>query len=96
MCFRLLPETLYLAVNIINRFLSARAMSLAKLQLLALCVCFPLPRLRRSWHHPQLTSSTVPTHRIKAEILQAEKYILEPRCVLLFSDDVRHLIKSLH
>jgi Cyclin, N-terminal domain len=33
--FRLLSETLYLAVNIIDRFLSARVVSLAKLKLAA-------------------------------------------------------------
>jgi hypothetical protein len=53
--FRLLPETLYLAVNVIDRFLSARVVSLAKLQLvgitcmlLAAKVCTPpLPFSRR-------------------------------------------------
>lgn len=34
--FRLLPETLYLAVNIIDRFLSLRVVSLSKVQLVGL------------------------------------------------------------
>jgi G2/mitotic-specific cyclin 1/2 len=35
-CSRPIPETLYLAVNIIDRFLSARVVSLAKLQLVSI------------------------------------------------------------
>jgi len=63
--FRLLPETLYLAVNIIDRFLSARVVSLAKLQLVGImcmflaakgrrncgALCNELPLLRRLFIH---------------------------------------------
>jgi len=42
--FHLMPETLFLAVNIIDRFFSARVVSLAKLQLVA----SSHPRPRRS------------------------------------------------
>ncbi|KAG1732525.1 cyclin-like protein [Suillus lakei] len=38
--FRLLPETLFLCVNIIDRFLSARVVSLAKLQLVGIACLF--------------------------------------------------------
>ncbi|KAJ3086890.1 G2/mitotic-specific cyclin, partial [Physocladia obscura] len=38
--FRLLPETLYLAVNIIDRFLSLRVVSLVKLQLVGITSMF--------------------------------------------------------
>lgn len=38
--FRLLPETLFLCVNIIDRFLSARVVSLAKLQLVGVTCMF--------------------------------------------------------
>ncbi|KAF6757755.1 g2/mitotic-specific cyclin cdc13 [Ephemerocybe angulata] len=38
--FRLLPETLFLCVNIIDRFLSARVVSLAKLQLVGITCLF--------------------------------------------------------
>ncbi|KAH9974140.1 cyclin-like protein [Lactifluus volemus] len=38
--FRLLPETLYFTVNIIDRFLSARVVSLAKLQLVGITCMF--------------------------------------------------------
>lgn len=35
--FQLLPETLYLAINLMDRFMSLRKVSMAKLQLLAVC-----------------------------------------------------------
>ncbi|EGN93420.1 hypothetical protein SERLA73DRAFT_64108, partial [Serpula lacrymans var. lacrymans S7.3] len=38
--FRLLPETLFLCVNLIDRFLSARVVSLAKLQLVGITCLF--------------------------------------------------------
>lgn len=38
--FKLLPETLFLCVNIIDRFLSARVVSLAKLQLVGVTCMF--------------------------------------------------------
>lgn len=38
--FRLLPETLFLAVNIIDRFLSLRVCSLPKLQLVGITALF--------------------------------------------------------
>ena len=47
--FRLLPETLFLCVSIIGRFLSARVVSLAKLQLVGItCLLLP-PRSKRSF-----------------------------------------------
>src|SRR5215471_5676703 len=38
--FRLLPETLFLAINLIDRFLSACVVSLAKLQLVGITCMF--------------------------------------------------------
>ena len=38
--FRLLPETLFLAVNIIDRFLSNRVLSLVKFQLVGVTAMF--------------------------------------------------------
>jgi G2/mitotic-specific cyclin 1/2 len=39
-CFCLMPETLFLAVNILDYFLSTRIVSLAKLQLVGItCLC---------------------------------------------------------
>ena len=39
-CFHLMPETLFLTVNIINCFLSAQVVSLAKLQLVGITCLF--------------------------------------------------------
>src|SRR4051794_22875269 len=38
--FRLLPETLFLAINVVDRFLSLRVVSLQKLQLVGLTSLF--------------------------------------------------------
>ena len=38
--FRLMPETLFLCINIIDRFLSVRVVSLAKLQLVGITCLF--------------------------------------------------------
>ncbi|KAH9077906.1 cyclin-like protein [Lactarius deliciosus] len=67
MRFRLLPETLYLAINIIDRFLSARVVSLAKLQLVEEIVA------------PSAVNFLycADSSYTEAEILQAEKYILK-------------------
>ena len=46
MRFRLLPDTLFLAVNIIDRFLSARVVSLAKLQLVGITCMFVAAKVR--------------------------------------------------
>ena len=48
-CFRLLLETLYVAVNIIDCFLSARVVSFAKLQLVSI-TCMFLKACRRMLH----------------------------------------------
>ncbi|KAH8979142.1 hypothetical protein EDB86DRAFT_2933105 [Lactarius hatsudake] len=55
-----LPLPLYLAVNIIDGFLSAQVMSLVKLQLVGIrCVVFG------PWCHLQSISSIVPTHFVQ-------------------------------
>ena len=38
--FKLLPETLFMCVNLIDRFLSARVVSLAKLQVVGVACMF--------------------------------------------------------
>ncbi|KAF8273709.1 cyclin-like protein [Lactarius quietus] len=78
MRFRLLPETLYLAVNIIDRFLSARVVSLAKLQLVGITCMFLAAKVEEI-----VAPSAVnflycaDSSYTEAEILQAEKYILK-------------------
>jgi hypothetical protein len=76
--FRLLPETLFLAVNIIDRFLSARVVSLAKLQLVGVACMFIAAKVEEiiapsagNFLYCADSSYT------ETEILQAEKYILK-------------------
>ncbi|TFK20644.1 A/B/D/E cyclin [Coprinopsis marcescibilis] len=76
--FRLLPETLFLAVNIIDRFLSARVVSLAKLQLVGITCLFIASKVEEIispgvGHFLSVADSTYTA----AEILQAERYVLK-------------------
>lgn len=76
--FRLLPETLFLCTNIIDRFLSARVVSLAKLQLVGVTCMFIAAKFE------EVVAPSV-THFLKCadssytenEILQAERYVLK-------------------
>lgn len=76
--FRLLPETLFLCVNIIDRFLSHRVVSLAKLQLVGITCMFIAAKVEEivapsasNFLYCADASYTEP------EILQAERYILK-------------------
>jgi hypothetical protein len=76
--FRLLPETLFLAVNIIDRFLSTRVVSLAKLQLVGITCMFIAAKFEEIvapsvMHFLQCADSSYN----ESEILQAEKYVLK-------------------
>ncbi|KAG2351956.1 cyclin-like protein [Suillus spraguei] len=66
--FRLLPETLFLCVNIIDRFLSARVVSLAKLQLVGITIVAPSVS-----HFLHCADSSY----TESEILLAERYVLK-------------------
>lgn len=75
--FRLLPETLFLTVNLVDRFLSARVVSLAKLQLVGLTCLFIAAK------YEEVICPTVSNFLFMAdggytdeEILSAEKYVL--------------------
>lgn len=77
-CFRLMPETLFLAINIINRFLAARVVSLAKLQLVGITCPFIASKVE------EIVSPSIlhflycaDSSYTKSEILQAEKYVLK-------------------
>jgi len=76
--FRLLPETLFLCVNIIDRFLSARVVSLAKLQLVGITCMFIAAKFEEvispSVSHFLLCADSSYT---ESEILQAERYVLK-------------------
>ncbi|KAG8736690.1 G2/mitotic-specific cyclin [Ceratobasidium sp. 414] len=75
--FRLLPETLFLATNIIDRFLSLRIVSLIKLQLVGITSLFVASKYEEIMapsvqNFLQVSDSGY----TEQEILQAEKYIL--------------------
>ncbi|KAI9819751.1 MAG: G2/mitotic-specific cyclin [Phylliscum demangeonii] len=75
--FHLLPETLFLAVNIIDRFLSAKVVQLARLQLVGVTAMFIASK------YEEVMSPHVSNFRHVAddgfseqEILSAERYVL--------------------
>src|SRR5436190_1109389 len=75
--FRLLPETLFLAVNIIDRFLSIRVVSLVKLQLVGITGLFIAAK------YEELLAPSIKNFIYMAdngyteeEILKAERYVL--------------------
>jgi G2/mitotic-specific cyclin 2 len=76
--FRLLPETLFLCVNVIDRFLSARVVSLAKLQLVGITCMFMAAKFEEicapSVKHFLMCADSTYT---ESEILQAERYVLK-------------------
>ncbi|ETS64169.1 hypothetical protein PaG_01405 [Moesziomyces aphidis] len=76
--FRLLPETLYLAVNIIDRFLSRRTISLSKLQLIGVTAMFIASK------YEEVMCPSIQNFYYLAdggytdlEILRAERYVLK-------------------
>ncbi|KAJ7627602.1 g2/mitotic-specific cyclin cdc13 [Mycena polygramma] len=76
--FRLLPETLFLAVNIIDRFLSARVVSLAKLQLVGVTCMFIAAKFEEVIA-PSVSQfqEIADSSYTESEILQAERYVLK-------------------
>ena len=76
--FRLLPETLFLCVNIIDRFLSARVVSLAKLQLVGITCMFIAAKVEEIVA-PSASNFLycADSSYTESEILQAERYVLK-------------------
>ncbi|KAF7323910.1 Cyclin N-terminal domain-containing protein [Mycena kentingensis (nom. inval.)] len=76
--FRLLPETLFLCVNIIDRFLSARVVSLAKLQLVGVTCMFIASKFEEIVA-PSVNQflESADSSYTETEILQAERYVLK-------------------
>ncbi|KAI9568653.1 cyclin-like protein [Boletus coccyginus] len=76
--FRLLPETFFLCVNIIDRFLSSRVVSLAKLQLVGITCLFISSKVEEivapSVSHFLHCADSSYT---ESEILLAERYVLK-------------------
>ncbi|OBZ77405.1 G2/mitotic-specific cyclin cdc13 [Grifola frondosa] len=76
--FRLLPETLFLCINLVDRFLSARVVSLVKLQLVGITCLFIAAKVE------EIVAPSASNFIYCAEasydendILQAERYVLK-------------------
>ncbi|KAI8369298.1 cyclin-like protein [Radiomyces spectabilis] len=76
--FQLLPETLYLAVNMIDRFLSARPIALGKLQLVGVTALFIATKFEEI-AAPNVTEFLSMTDKtVKAsDLLKAERFMLQ-------------------
>lgn len=75
--FRLLPETLFLAVNIVDRFLSAKIVELDKLQLVGVTAMFIAAKYEEVFSPGvQYFRSVADDGFTEEEILQAERYVL--------------------
>ncbi|KAL4073501.1 cyclin-like protein [Scleroderma citrinum] len=76
--FRLLPETLFLCINIIDRFLSARVVSLAKLQLVGI-TCLLIAAKVEEIVAPSVSHflHCADSSYTEGEILLAERYVLK-------------------
>lgn len=76
--FRMLPETLFLAINIIDRFLSNRMVSLAKLQLVGVTCLFIAAKVEEILTPAcQNFLFVADSSYTEGDILQAERYILK-------------------
>ncbi|KAF9522732.1 cyclin-like protein [Crepidotus variabilis] len=76
---KLLQETILLAVNILHRFLSARAVSTDKVELVGLC-CLLIAIKYEEVYVPSISlllSLSMDTSSTKFEIIEGEKYILK-------------------
>lgn len=76
--FKLMAETFFLCVNLIDRFLSVRVVSLAKLQLVGVTCLFVAAKVEETIA-PSVTNFIycAQSSYTEIEILQAEKYILK-------------------
>lgn len=75
--FRLLPETLFLAVNIVDRFLSRKVILLEKLQLVGVAAMFIAAKYEEVFSpHVQYFRHVADDGFTEEEILQAERVVL--------------------
>lgn len=76
--FHLLPETMFLAVNIVDRFLSARVVELEKLQLVGITAMFIAAKYEEILSpHVQNFKQVADDGFTEDEILQAERFVLQ-------------------
>ncbi len=75
--FHLLPETIFLAINIIDRFLSARVVELEKLQLVGITAMFIASKYEEVLSpHVQNFKHVADDGFTEEEILKAERFVL--------------------
>uniref|UniRef100_A0A0W0F033 Cyclin-like domain-containing protein n=1 Tax=Moniliophthora roreri TaxID=221103 RepID=A0A0W0F033_MONRR len=76
--FRLLPETLFLCLNLIDRFLSARVVSLARLQLVGVTCMFLAAKVEEIVcpSAQEFLAQTEASYTL-SDVFNAEKYILK-------------------
>lgn len=76
--FRLLPETLFLAVNIIDRFMSKRVVSLEKVQLVGIAALLIAAKCEEVWT-PSISNYVYVTDGgfTEEQILEAERFVLQ-------------------
>ncbi|KAI5839826.1 cyclin-like protein [Morchella snyderi] len=75
--FRLLPETLFLAVNIVDRFLSSKVVKLDKLQLVGVTAMFIAAKYEEVFSpHVQYFRHVADDGFTEEEILRAERFVL--------------------
>ncbi len=75
--FHLLPETIFLAINIIDRFLSARVVELKKLQLVGITAMFIASKYEEVLSpHVQNFKHVADDGFTEEEILKAERFVL--------------------
>ena len=76
--FHLLPETIFLAINIIDRFLSSRIVQLEKLQLVGITAMFIASKYEEVLSpHVQNFKHVADDGFTEEEILKAERFVLE-------------------
>lgn len=76
--FQLLPETLFLTVNIIDRFLSQRDVSMGKLQLVGIASLFVATKFEETIAPPIKQYLYVTGDMVtEEELLKSERYILQ-------------------
>ena len=76
--FHLLPETIFLAINIIDRFLSSRIVQLEKLQLVGITAMFIASKYEEVLSpHVQNFKHVADDGFSEEEILKAERFVLE-------------------
>lgn len=76
--FRFIPETLFLAVNILDRFLSARVVSVNKLQLVGVACLFVAAKAEEIFSPSMSNFIFIADNAFTDnELLQAERYILK-------------------